>query len=179
MRLSPSTNTGVRLLKFDGRATLNVSVVPTYFADGFAPLPPSPTSRIRSMFTHNICTICTRSRPRLQSSDGSGHRTARHVPARSAAAAGGGGGGGRAVHSKPIQARVVGVAVIRLDAQLNDVVRTLPVHVVHPEILQIAAVRLELVCAELQRLVVVLVLQSLRGVGMVGCYTLVIRGRGI
>jgi len=65
------------------------------------------------------------------------------------------------VHSKPVEACVGGLAMVRLDAQFDDLVRPFYVQVLHGEVLEGSAIVLELVLAEEHRFLVLLLLQPL------------------
>lgn len=69
---------------------------------------------------------------------------------------------GCSVYAESVQTRIVGVAVIRFDAQLDDVVQPLNVGRLDGEVLQIGDVVVdELIGAKLQWFVVVLAFESL------------------
>lgn len=66
------------------------------------------------------------------------------------------------MHTEAIETRVIGLAVIRLDAQLDNLKGPLDVHILHGKVLQCAAIVPILVLTEQHRILILLVVETLR-----------------
>lgn len=66
------------------------------------------------------------------------------------------------MHAEAIETRVVGLAVIRLDAQLDNLEGPLDVHILHGKVLQCAAIVPILVLPEQHRILILLVVETLQ-----------------
>lgn len=65
------------------------------------------------------------------------------------------------MNAEAIETRVIGLAVIRLDAQLDNLKGPLDVHILHGKVLQCAAIIPILVLTEQHRILILLVVETL------------------
>lgn len=65
------------------------------------------------------------------------------------------------MHSEAIETRVIGLTVIRLDAQLDNLEGPLDVHILHGKVLQCSAIVLILVLTEQHWILILLVVETL------------------
>lgn len=65
------------------------------------------------------------------------------------------------MHTEAIETRVIGLAVIRLDAQLDNLKGPLDVHILHGKVLQCSAIVPILVLTEQHRILILLVVETL------------------
>lgn len=65
------------------------------------------------------------------------------------------------MNAEAIETRVIGLAVIRLDAQLDNLKGPLDVHILHGKVLQCAAIVPILVLTEQHRILILLVVETL------------------
>lgn len=66
------------------------------------------------------------------------------------------------MNAEAIETRVIGLAVIRLYAQLDNLKGPFDVHILHGKVLQCAAIVLILVFTEQHRILILLVVETLR-----------------
>lgn len=66
------------------------------------------------------------------------------------------------MNAEAIETRVIGLAVIRLDAQLDNLKGPLDVHILHGKVLQCTAIVLILVFTEQHWILILLVVETLR-----------------
>lgn len=66
------------------------------------------------------------------------------------------------MHTEAIETRIIGLAVIRLDAQLDNLKGPLDVHILHGKVLQCSAIVSILILTEQHRILILLVVETLQ-----------------